>query len=238
VIPDLLWRCPLCASNDAIRHSQRWLHLEVVDCSVCGAQWRVRRVVGDNHYLKIVRAGRNPTAYPPGTELSITAWYDLMKQTVHLEALPVLPKLLEAGERLYLASGQATLWPEAQPAFSRIHPFSPAGEIPSLSGAETVNGQASLGQLFFTNQRMIWQPSSMPATHSNPSEDPRPFTFPLHQVNGIYAILNLGLSMVVGTRLYYLRFATESPLKWVTYVALLAPQIKAESGHQIRTSHF
>ena len=71
-----------------------------------------------------------------------------------------------------------------------------------------------------------------------PSADPQPFTFPLHQVNGIYAILNLGLSMVIGMRLYTLRFANESPLKWVTYIALLAPQVQAESGHHIRTSHY
>ena len=134
MIPDLLWRCPLCASNDALRHSQRWLHPEVVDCTACGAQWRVRRVVGDNYYLKITRSGGYTTAYSPGFELSITAWYDLMKQTVHLEALPEPPNLLEVGEKLYLASGQATLWAEAQPAFSRADPLQPCrgGDQPSI----------------------------------------------------------------------------------------------------------
>jgi len=244
VIPDLLWRCPICASNDALRHSQRWLHLEVVDCTVCGTQWRVRRVVGDNYYLKIARSGGYTTAFLPGVELSISAWYDLMKQTVHLEALPEPPNLLEAGERLYLSSGQATLWAEAQPAFSRVDPLSPAAaeinplSVTDLPGTEAECGRVVLGQLFLTNQRMIWQSSSATEEHPKPSADPQPFTFPLHSVNGIYAILNLGLSMVVGMRLYYLRFTNESPLKWVTYVALLAPQVKAESGHHIRTSHY
>jgi len=244
VIPDLLWRCPLCASNDTLRHSQRWLHLEVVDCTVCGAQWRVRREVGDNYYLKIVCSGGYTTAYSPGFELSITAWYDLMKQTVHLKALPEPPGLLEVGEELYLASGQATLWAEAQPAFSRVDPHNPvAAEISPLSSTdlpvtEADDGRVGLGQLFLTNQRMIWQPSSVTAEHPKPSADPQPFTFPLYQVNGIYAILNLGLSMVIEMQLYYLRFANESPLKWVTYIALLAPKIKAESGHHIRTSHY
>jgi hypothetical protein len=175
----------------------------------------VRREVGDNFYLKVVRSGNHTTAYSPGAELSITAWYDLMKQTVRLIALPEPLRLLEAGEELYLASGQATLWVEAQPAFSKVDPLSPAAaENSPLSG------------------------TGLPVEHPKPAVDPQSFTFPLRQVNGIYAILNLGLSMVVGMQLYYLRFANESPLKWVTYIALLAPQIKAESGHYIRTSHY
>ena len=238
MISDLLWRCPLCASNDALQHSQRWLHLEVVDCSACEAQWRVRRVVGDNYYLKIVRSGKYTTSFPPGVELSITAWYDLMKQTVHLEALPEPSRLLGAGEELYLASGQASLWTEAQPAFTRGDPRSVAAVgINPQSSAEAEGGLVGLGQLFLTNQRMIWQPSSVNVKHPLTNPDPQPFTFPLHQVNGVYAIMNLGLSMVVGMRLYYLRFANESPLKWVTYVALLAPQVQAECGHHIQTSH-
>jgi hypothetical protein len=244
VIPDLLWRCPLCASNDALQHNQRWLHPEMVDCTVCGAQWRVRRVVGDNFYLKIVHSGEHATAYPSGTELSITDWYDLMKQTVRLKALPEPPRLLETGEELYLASGRATLWVEAQPASSMVDPLNAATVKNSpLSGTEppgteTEGGWISPGQLFLTNRRIIWQPSSTKVELPKPSPGPQPFTFPLHQVNGIYAILNLGLSMVVGMQLYYLRFANESPLKWVTYIALLAPQIKAESGHTIQTSHY
>ena len=244
MIPDLLWRCPLCASNDALRHSQRWLHLEVVDCSACGAQWRVRRVVGDNYYLKLTRSGGCTTTFTPGVELSITTWYDLMKQTVQLETLPKPPNLLEAGERLYLASGKATLRAEAQPAFSGADPFHPAAvktsHLPgsNLPGIEAEGGLVDLGHLFLTDQRMIWQQSSATAKLAMPYAVPQTFTFPLNQVNGIYAIYNFGLSMVVGMQMYNLRFSDESPLKWVTYIALLAPQVQAESGHRIQTSHY
>ena len=216
MIPDLLWRCPLCASNDALIHRPHWLRAEVVNCTACGAQWRVRRVVGDNYYLKITRSNEGAATYPPGFELSITAWYDLMKQTVHLEALPGLSDLLEAGERLYLTSGPVTLWVEAQPTPG-------AGPLPLATA------QAGPGRLFLTSRRLIWRQSSM---------EPQTFSFPLHQVNGIHAILNLGLSVVVGMQQYTLRFANESPLKWVTYAALLAPQVQAENGHRIRTSHY
>jgi hypothetical protein len=245
VIPDLLWRCPHCATNDALRHSQCWLHAEVVDCAACGAQWRVRRVVGDNYYLKITRCGKSTTALSLGTELSITAWYDLMKQTVRLEALPEPPNLLEAGEKLYLASGQAILLVDAQPAYSGAEPLRPAAAeiLPVSSPNLPVIGlcvrQVGTGHLFLTDQRMIWKQSPGTAKHpTRPSAEPQPLIFPLHQVNGIYTIMNLGMSFVAGMRQYFLRFENESPLKWVTYSALLAPQVQAASGHRIRTSHY
>jgi hypothetical protein len=244
LIPDLLWRCPLCASNDALRHSQRWLYPEVLKCIACGAQWRVRRVVGENYYLKITHSGRSTTAFPPGVELSITAWYDLMKQTVHLEALPDPQNLLETGEELYLASNQATLRIEAQSTYSRpdpIHPKAAGVKIPSsasLTGPATESRQAGLGQMFLTNRRMIWRWSPQTAKTLIPSADTLPFNLDLNQVDGIFAIFNLGLSIVAGMQLYYLRFAKESPLKWVTFVALIAPQVRIESGHRIQTSHY
>ena len=244
MIPDLLWRCPLCETNDALRHSQRWLQPEVLNCTACEAQWRVRRVVGDNYYLKITHSGRSTTAFPPGVVLSIPSWYDLMKQTISLEVLPAPQNLLEAGEELYLASGLATLWIEAQPTFSwtaPLHPDAEGSKSPSnasLTGTEVEGRLVGLGQLFLTNRRMIWIQSPETGKLPIPSIDPRPFTLLLDKVDGIYAIFNLGLSIVVGMQLYYLRFAKESPLKWVTYVALLTTQVRIESGHRIQTSHY
>ena len=245
MIPDLLWRCPHCATNDALQHSQCWLHAEVVDCAACGAQWRVRRVVGDNYYLKITRCGKSTTALSLGTELSITAWYDLMKQTVRLEALPEPPNLLEAGERLYLVSRQATLLVDAQTAYSGAEQLRPAAPeiLPVSSPNLPVIGlcvrQVGAGHLFLTDQRMIWNQSLGTAKHpTRPSTEPQPLIFPLHQVNGIYAIANRGVSMVVGMQMHFLHFANESSLKWITYASLLAPRVQAESGHRIRTSHY
>jgi len=243
MIQDLLWRCPLCASNDVLKHNRHWLYPDTVDCTACGAQWRVRRVVGDNYYLKVTHAGKSATTVQPGLEQSITSWYDLMKQTIHLVDRPESSNLLEAGEKLYLASGQATLWTELQLAIPITEKHSPAiaGSSPlsftnpSVTAAEA--GLIGTGRLFLTNRRMIWRQSAKGRRPPLPV-DFQTFTFPLQQVNGIYAILNLGLLLVVGMQLYTLRFAQESPLKWVTYTALLAPQVQVESGHRIRTSHY
>jgi hypothetical protein len=43
---------------------------------------------------------------------------------------------------------------------------------------------------------------------------------------------------MVEMRLYTVRFLEESVLKWVTYLAFVARQVQAETGHRITTSHF
>jgi hypothetical protein len=244
MIQDLLWRCPLCETNDALIHTQPWLRPELVHCTACRVEWRVRRVVGDNYYLLITRAGKNATTFPPGTERSITAWYDLMKQTVRLEPLPERPGFFDSGERPYLASGQATLWAKAQPALFEVKPFLPVSvnnkpysDI-NLPVIEADGKLVGLGQLFLTNQRIIWKPISAERKLSESSADYHTFSHALLKLDGIYAVLNLGLSIVAGMQQYTLHFSSESPLKWVTYAALLAEEVQAVSGHRIHTSHY
>jgi len=217
MIQDLLWRCPLCAADDALRHEAKFLHPERVCCTACGADWRVRRIVGDNYYLKLVQPGGNPHACPPGTEYSITAWYDLMKKTVCLAPQPASAGVLDEAESLYLASGPAMGWAE---------PDEPAS--PPSQGTDRKLGE---GRLFLTDRRLLWHPA-------DGSLAGEPLSFRLSQVDGIHGIVNLGLLLVVGRRLFRFRFAGESPLKWITYAALLAPVVQAQCGHKIRTSHY
>ncbi len=223
MIQDLLWRCPLCATNDSLRHTRAWLLWEKVDCLACGARWRVRRAVGDTYYLRVIRPGAKPAAYPPGFELSIPVWYDLMKQTLRLEALPAPPGLLESDESLYLVSDPVTLWAET------------AGE--TRPGAD-LTGQIGRGSLLLTDRQILWRRSSRAGERQAAEADPETISFPLQEVDGIHTFLNLALFLVVGRRLYTFRFANESPLKWVTYAAGLAPRLQAGSGHKIRLSHF
>ncbi len=215
MIPDLLWRCPLCAVHDSLVHRQTWLRADVVACNACGARWRVRRAAGDDFYLKLTDQGAVPDhmdALPPvGEERRLSAWYDLMKQTLRLEALPSVHSsfALAEGEMPYLVSGAAELWAD------------PPGDTSKGEAA-----QLDQGRLFLTNRRFVWR------------GDAQQLDFPLHQVNGVYAFINFNLALVVGQRLYQVLFARESLLKWVTHAALLAPQVQAESGHILRTSHY
>jgi hypothetical protein len=215
VIPLLLWRCPLCVTDDALVHVERPFRAGRVHCRRCGAEWRVRRVPGDNFYLNL--ANRSD-------ERSITAWYDAMKATVRLEPIldPALP--LPPGEALYLASGPAELQAEAtDPLFFPVPESPRASRVDKKEVAGRTTGQ---GRVFLTSRRLIWQGDG-PAR-----------SFPLARLNSAYAVMDYGLTLMVEMRLYTVRFLEESLLKWVTYLALVAPQVEAETGHRITTSHF
>lgn len=218
MIPLLLWRCPLCATNDALVHIERRFRADSVRCRACRAEWRVRRVPGDNFYLKLVDSNQ------PGDERSITAWYDAMKATVRLEPLNDPAVALEAGELLYLASGAAELIAEeSDPLF---FPVPPDPGATRRDKGEVRGKMVGRGRLFLTGRRLIWQGAGMPRS------------FSLRRLNSAYAFMDYGLTLMVEMRLYTLRFLEESLLKWVTYLALVAPLVESETGHRITTSHF
>ena len=249
MIPLLLWRCPLCATNDALRHVERFLARDRVYCTRCQAEWCMRRVPGDNFYLKLIVPSdsaslRNVELFQPGTERSVTAWYDAMKETIRLEAThdPALP--LSPGETLYLASGPATLeveetdplfFPRATPqeSFASGAIVTPRGQgleqkrVPNRIDKRYVRGRnVGGGRLFLTNRRLVWQ------------GDGSIGSFALDRLSSVYAVLDFGLMLLVEMRLYIISFEGESVLKWLTHVGLIAWQIEAQTGHRIETSHF
>jgi hypothetical protein len=222
MIPMLLWRCPLCATNDVLLHVSRRFRADRVHCRHCGAEWRVRRVPGDNFYLNLT-VGRDGIPPYKNDERSLVAWYDLMEETVRLESIQYPAADLDAGEVLYLASGPAELQAEeTDPLF-----FSPVPEPPRKADKRQVEGRsAGWGRLFLTDRRLVWRGEGLPQT------------FPLARLNSAYAIMDFGLALMVERRLYTVYFSEESLLKWVTYLALVARQVAAETGHRIETSHF
>jgi len=126
MIPTLLWRCPLCAADDALAQIPRLFRGDLVHCRACRAQWRLRRVPGDDFYLKLTRDGdrrdmalhlptegdRQSAPLQDGAERSVAAWYDAMKATVRLAPIHDPALALHPGETLYLASGPAMLQAE------------------------------------------------------------------------------------------------------------------------------
>lgn len=136
MIPLLLWRCPLCAANDALAHTTRWPLRDRVDCANCHARWLARRVAGENFYLKL-------TTVNPPVERSITDWYAQMKKTLRLARIHDPQADLSPEETLYLASHSAERWSEAG---------SPAG----VKHPEGFGSPASRGRLFLTDRRLLW----------------------------------------------------------------------------------
>jgi len=232
MIPMLLWRCPLCATDEALEQRRRPLRADLLRCAACGAQWRVRRVPGDDFYLKLVRSAEGA-----GTERSLADWYAAMKRKVtlspiHDDALP-----LEPGEALYLASRAAELEGEEGDPLLDPSPANPEGG-PAREGArrdkrEVAGVVAGCGRLFLTNRRLAWRP-----THPVGQGGGEVISFSLQRLNSAYAMMDFGLALLVGTRLYAVYLPEESVLKWVHYLALAARQVEAETGHVISTSHY
>jgi hypothetical protein len=226
MIPMLLWRCPLCATDDALEQIARLLRAERVRCRACGAEWRMRRVPGDTFYLRLIRAGQGTDAIARpalGNERSIAAWYDAMKATVSLTPIREPALTLLPGEILYLASGPVRLQAEETDPI-----FFPAPESPPVvrTAKREVRGKAvGEGRLFLTDGRLVWQGEAM-------------YAFPLVRLNSAYALTDDGLALMVEMRLYTVRFLRESLLKWVTHIALVARQVEAATGHRIATSHY
>jgi len=237
VIPALLWRCPLCAAQDALVQRRLFLRPDRLDCPHCAARWRVRRLPGDDFYLRLDRPSvRHPM--PAGEERPLAAWYDMMKTGLRLDAIthPKIP--LQPGEDLYLASRSAELWIAADDPMAADRPIgrdAPARDLYGLPvktrlasdlSSENPVLLAGIGQVFLTSRRLAWQSESC-------RQD-----FPLDLLQGGYAIVNLGLAVVSGMRLVFFRFQHESPLKWVSYLSLAAVQVQAETGRPIVTSHW
>lgn len=219
MIPTLLWRCPLCQTNDALTHLVRRFRPDLVRCLHCRAEWRVRRALGDDYYLKVVKA-----PVDIGLERPLREWYAAMKRTVRLEPIADSTVSLRPGEILYLISGSADLTAEATDPLFFGREASGGGPRSDKSRVEAA--MVGRGQLMLTRQRLVWR------------WDGSVVSFPLDQVNSFYAMLDYGAAFMVGMRLYIVCFLKESALKWINYVALLAPQVEADCGHRIATSHF
>lgn len=219
MIPTLLWRCPLCSGDGTLAHSTRRLRPDRLRCSRCGAEWRVRRILADDYYLKVVK-GRSDV----GRERSLREWYDLMKQNVRLVPVADSPIRLRPGELVYLVSRAADLTAEASDPL-----FFPARR--PIDGVRldkrTVEGAVvGRGRLVLTGQRLAWQSNG------------EVYSFPLDRVNSVYALLDYGVALMVGMRLYIVCLLEESPLRWINHMALVAQQVEKETGHRIATSHY
>lgn len=236
MLPTLLWRCPLCATDDALEQIPRLFRGDLVRCRACRAEWRLRRVPGDDFYLRLIRGGPRPPRQvedsgapnlfgkTASAERSVAAWYDALKATVRLAPLHDPALALYPGETLYLASGPATLQAEeSDPRFFPVPESATAGRADKRAMRGRMVGA---GRLFLTDRRLAWQ------------GDAATCDFPLVRLNSAYALLADGLVLMVELRLYTVRFLQESLIKWVTHIALIAPQVAAATGHRIATAHF
>jgi len=220
MIPLLIWRCPLCATNDSLVEKRRLFRPLKLQCKTCGTIWLERREVGVDGWLRVIDSPSYPEQI--GVELKSRDWYAQMKTGVILTPLEDPTISLGEDEVLYLISGNAELTATADnPYFFEPDPGETTADLRKTSG------KVGKGRILLTNQHLIWD-----------GADGKVVLLPLTKLNSIYALRNKNLILLYELRMLSLRFSEESLLKWLTYFSKIGKEVKRSSGHTITISRF
>lgn len=55
----VLWRCPVCRTDDALVHKRPLIGRKSVICNACGTRWDVHREIGKDYRLKVLDGPSN-----------------------------------------------------------------------------------------------------------------------------------------------------------------------------------
>jgi hypothetical protein len=172
--------------------------------------------------LKVV----SPHPSLAGQERPLAEWYDLMKAGLQLVPVPASGLSLAAGEQLYVQGQRVKL------VIQRDNPLFHGWDKPEAPAAGERGGVVPYvktfgwGQLFLTNERLIWQGRG------------RALTFCLRQISSAYTEIDLFFAILYGMRTYRFWFKRESVLKWLTYVTVVARRIETVYNHKIALSNY
>lgn len=219
MIQRLLWRCPICHTNDSLVQVRKIFRPTNVHCNQCKTTWQVRRVVGEDYWLKVLSSDSNPDEV--GVDLPLADWYARLKDTMALAPIDNPGISLENGEVLYLKSKRVAFH-----ALTNDPRFS-AYEDATGDGDEIGRLKVGEGRLFLTSQRLIWQ-----------NDDGDQQDFSLEKINSFYTAFNFIGVIMVEKWLYQVSFLEDSLLKWVTYFDYISKEVLSSSGHFITTSNY
>jgi hypothetical protein len=222
-IPMLLWRCPVCQTNDVLVHRNGLFRAETVSCAACQTVWRVDRVMGQDYRLTIT-AGRPDLV---GTSRALADWYDLIKADFRPE--PIDRRLNDQlpNEAVYLTAAGIPLitnrsnplftgWPDQEaPRESRLRPDQPADW-------DTLG----TGRLDLTSQRLVWD------------DGDRRCDLWWRRVNTIFTYFRTTFGVMYGREVYRFQFSDQSILKWLTYAVRVAQPIAGAEGRVISATYF
>jgi 1-acyl-sn-glycerol-3-phosphate acyltransferase len=221
-IPTLLWQCPVCRKNEALRHRDAWGKPAVIECRNCATVWVVERYQDDDYHLKVVEG--DPKVL--GEEHPLAEWYAKMKSELRLVPQPDPAVDLATGEDLYLSSQEATLEiEEDSPLWHRADTTEAPWEKES-SGSQPFMKRWDRGRLFLTSQRFVWVGKR------------GRLSFQLSRLNSAHTQTILFFGFLYGVRRYRVRFRQDSLLKWLTCTALVGQQTEEARGHAISTSNY
>lgn len=219
----LLWRCPVCHTNDALAHKHPWFRPQSVACRACGTRWAIHRMPGKDFRLQVVDG---PTDLI-GLDMALSSWYDEMKRG--FEPLPISvsnPNLLP-GEEVYLEASRVSLLPHRPNALFDVWTGREAPQVqapgrPSLADWDSIGE----GRLLLTSQRLLWV---------SPQGE---LDFYWSSVRAVYLWVINTLGIRYGAAPYRFYLGQENGLKWLTYAGTVAQRVAAQNGHKVTLSSF
>jgi 1-acyl-sn-glycerol-3-phosphate acyltransferase len=222
-IAQVLWRCPICRTDDALFHKRPWFRTPTVECQVCGTRWKIQRVIGKDFRLQVIDGAPDLI----GLEMSLAAWYDEMKKGFMLVPQKQADTPVAPGEHVYLQADGVKLLPYRPNALFETWD---AREPPKtqLPGRHAMADWQSIGEgrLTLTNERMLWQSPQ------------RELDFQWSSISSLTIWLINTLGVRYGTAPYRFDLGTENGLKWMTYAGTLAQRAAEKAGRKIQLSPF
>jgi len=216
----LMWRCPLCASNDALIEKRKMFRPIELHCQSCKTTWLERREVGMDSWFRVIKSPSYPDQV--GVERKSAEWYAQLKSNLALTPIEAALIPLEEGEQLYLISKRVELTAKADnPHFFEMD------QDTSPEDLRAISRKVGRGRVFLTNRRLVWK-----------SEQGQEVSLPLTRMNSLYALRNKTLILLYEMHMFSLVFFEESLLKWLTYFSKVAEDVQQNSGHTITTSRF
>ena len=222
-LPLLLWRCPVCLTDDALVHNRPRFRAQSLNCQACGTRWAVQREYGKDFRLEVVEG--LPSVVD--LDMALTTWYDEMKRDFQPSPIPAAGLDLEPGEEVYLRTGGVKLVPyRSNPIFEGWTGREPPKDRVLMRSEAGQYGALGVGELLLTNRRLVW-------------EGPEgALDFWLKHITDVTLRLFFQMKINYEATPYRFEFTEDTGLKWLTYVATVVQEPAAEMGRQPTLSRY
>jgi hypothetical protein len=221
-VDNLLWRCPLCGTDDALHQVHRWRRPPLVRCATCRAEWQLLREDGHDYDLQLV-AG---PAERVGACANVAAWYREMKAGLTLTARAAPDWVLAPGEELYLQAPAAGLIVnDENPLLAEWNTAEAPRSLAALGEASLRWCSLGPGRLAMSSERLLWRGRRHSCDWS------------WQRVTSVFWFMT-SLGVLYEMAAYRFDMPREHVLKWLTYAGELAPRIRERYGHRYSVSFY
>lgn len=217
----LLWRCPVCKTNDALVHHESWFRKSTVFCQSCRTKWILIRTPG--HDFRMVVVEGDPDLI--GLEMPLSVWYEKMKEDFKPEPIRFNDPFLKEGEQVYLHNDNISLLVHSP---SYLMDDWQDGEAPATKprggpkyGKWEKTGK---GRILVTGQRLVWLNQGRELY----------FNWSLVTAVVLWPPNTVGLNY--GSARYQFPMGTEPGLKWLTYLGAFVKNTADKDGHEVSLS--